>query len=146
MAGMNEKIKNEISEFEPPMLPGGVTEYYYSFLYKGFTIVVRIPIEQLRIPIDQVKTAIEEVKKAGSKNAGLDAEVSTYLDAKVIETKDGHKYLELRNRGYWKGEYKGDSSIVTLELKEAARVITNEEYSYHINQLPLEYLDLRRRW
>jgi len=139
-ADFNEK-------YRPPMLPGNITEYYYSFPYKGVAIVLRIPIEQLGIPIDQVKAAIEEVKKAGLKNAGLNAEVSTYLDAEVI-TEDGHKYVELRNRGYYNREYDGygrivAGSIVALELEAAARAITKEEYSHHINTLPL--WDLMRR-
>jgi len=139
----NEKYKNvDRKDGEPTILPGGIAEYSYNFVYKGFTIELRIPIGQLGIPINQVKTAIEEVKKAGLKNAGLDAEVSTYLDAEVI-TEDGHKYVELRDRLYWKGEDKGYSSIAALELKAAARAITKEEYSYHINTLPLE--NLRRR-
>jgi len=138
---MNYNVKKfgtiESADYKPTILPGGIAEYPSNFVYKGFTIELRIPIEQLGIPINQVKTEIEKVKKAC-----LDAEVSTYLDAEVI-TEGGHKYVELRDRVYWNGEDKGYSSIAALEIKAAARAITKEEYSYHINTLPLE--NLRRR-
>jgi len=141
------KTKNNI-------LPGDIGEYSYGVGYKVITISLKIPIEQLKIPIDQVndqvKTAIEEVKKAGLKNADLDAEVSTYLDAEVIKTKDGHEYIDIRGRGYYNREYDGygrivAGRIVALELKAAARTITKEEYAYHINTLPLEDLGYLRQ-
>ncbi|MFP3278338.1 MAG: hypothetical protein RXO43_02135 [Candidatus Micrarchaeota archaeon] len=129
----------ESADYKPTILPGGIAEYSYNSVYKGFTIELRIPIEQLGIPIEQVKTEIKKVMEAG-----LDAEVSTsYLDAEVITTKDGHEYVELRYRAYWNEEDKGYSSFAALVIKAAAREITKEEYSYHINTLPLE--NLRRR-
>ena len=107
-----------ISEVSPTIILGGMGEFYHNVGEGTAAIGLRIPIGE----VSDINSAI-----AKAKDAGFDA-------TKVIETKEGDKYLEISKQGY----NMTDDENVVVELKNLAIKISKEDYSYHIKDLPLE--------
>jgi len=107
-----------ISEVYPPIL-GGMGEFYHTVWEGTAAIGLRIPIDKVNGDID---SAIAEAK-----DAGFDA-------TKVIEAEEGDKYLEISKQDY----NATDDRNVVAKLKDAAIKISKEDYSNHIEGLPLE--------
>jgi len=113
-----DTIREEgISEVNPAILDGGRGEFYHN-VGEGTAAI------GLRIPIDEVKDIDSAIKKANE--AGF--------QAKVIETKEGYKYLEISDNGYLRVL---DDPVVK-KLKTVAIDVSKEDYSDHIKDLPLE--------
>jgi len=99
------------------ILPGGIGEFYH-IVGNGRAAI------GLRIPIDEVKDI--DSAKAKAKKEGLNAE--------VIETEEGYKYLEIGKQGY----EAGDDWNVVEKLRNVATNISKEDYSNHVKDLPLQ--------
>jgi len=99
---------------EAEILPGGISEFYHNVGEGTAAIGLRIPIYEVK-DIDSAKA---KAKKEG-------------LNAEVIETKDGHKYLEISYNGYREAL----DELVVKKLKEVAIAVSTEDYSNHIKSL-----------
>jgi len=107
--------KMESEKMKINILDGCVSEFFHAFNDCG-------PEIGLRIPIDQVKDVVSAIKKANE--AGFDAKILRYGQ---------NEYLEIAKYGYKK---KDDKKVVE-NLKKVAIEVSKEDYSNHINNLPL---------
>jgi len=107
-----------IREVRPAIL-GGMGEFHHNVGEGTASIGLIIPIGEVNGDI------VSAIAKA--KEAGFDA-------TKVIETKEGYKYLEISKQGY---NTKDDGNVV-VELRNVATNISKEDYSNHVKDLPLE--------
>jgi len=102
--------------FIPPILNGVIDEFFHVFRDYSAAVGLRIPIKEIK----DIDFAIKEANRKG-------------FDAKVIETKEGYRYLKISK------QYKTEDDLkVVKELKNLAIEISKENYSDHIKSLPLK--------